>query len=323
MWSRVAVISIVLMSVACCLRAEEPKAHPVKPSELAAALAQADKIAIYDGRLAIYSDGRPAPAKVLYETENADDLSAFREAAAVDAPKEWFQCACLPVVDIKLFSKGKEIGWIGVYELGGLAIGFTGWDGNAWPKDKKKLLSWFDERGITAPHEAVYETEREIREIKEASQRWLEAMPASLRPLWPKAMPDQAMTGSDPNRVLEAAADLLQPALEEELPDGKARVRALLTWFGSGEGPWTGYPAYEDVAARLLLRCPQEDLLEALEGVPLTPAQMEGAARFFAGYNDSLSDQVPDGIKKALLDHVMRSGDDDKMSRARSAFVRE
>ncbi len=75
--------------------------------------------------------------------------------------------------------------------------------------------------------------------------------PSSLRPLWPKLMEDQHWW-SDPPSAVRASASVLTPALAKEFSDVPQRIRALFAWFGSGAGPWSGFPAYEDVPAHLL-----------------------------------------------------------------------
>jgi hypothetical protein len=98
----------------------------------------------------------------------------------------------------------------------------------------------------------------------------------------------------------------------------------LYAWFGSGQGPWSGFPSYETVAERLLLDFQTETLIAAAEAAR-TAQQLEGAARLFAGWEfsqhrqEDLARLRPD-LKQRLLAHSLESTDEDKRSRARHAF---
>lgn len=148
---------------------------------------------------------------------------------------------------------------------------------------------------------------REIEAKKRAEDlvRWQEATPTPLK--------DEKM-----RKVLEGNAfgmvdvkPLRQP-LEKGIPDVHARIRALLTWYGSGAGPWSGFAGYEQAPEDLLLDYPTADILAAIQEATLTPAQTEGAARLFGGW--TFSQKRPNDLKllprelnKALLEHVMQS----------------
>jgi hypothetical protein len=110
-------------------------------------------------------------------------------------------------------------------------------------------------------------------------------------------------------------------------------LHALGGLWASGAGPWSGYPAYEDIASRMLLAYRPDELIGALDSSEnLAEAEMEGAARFFSGYtygaafrpreDTSLIDLLSQVLKKTLLDHVVRTGDADRISRAQRALRR-
>jgi hypothetical protein len=48
----------------------------------------------------------------------------------------------------------------------------------------------------------------------------------------------------------------VQESLAAAYPEPRARVLALFRWFGSGAGPWTGFPVYEQLAEQILLQLP-------------------------------------------------------------------
>ncbi len=162
------------------------------------------------------------------------------------------------------------------------------------------------------------EEDRAARQKRaEASQaRWLDAMPKSLRPLWNSALRNELSPDLKP----------LRAALAEEFPDPRQRILALFSWYGSGDGPWSGFPAYESAAEELLLDLPTLDLIAAAQTDNLTESQLEGAARLFGGW--SFSKRRPDdrrtlpaSLKKKLLVHSIKSTDEDKLGRAKNAFA--
>jgi hypothetical protein len=152
------------------------------------------------------------------------------------------------------------------------------------------------------------------KQVAAAESQWSAAMPSALKHLWPRVLGE----GFNPN------LDPLRAALSTEFPDERTRILALYAWFGSGQGPWSGFPGYETVAERLLLDFQTETLIAAAEAAKSTQ-QLEGAARLFAGWEFSQHRKedlarLPPELKQRLLTHSLESTDDDKRSRARHAF---
>jgi hypothetical protein len=112
------------------------------------------------------------------------------------------------------------------------------------------------------------------------------------------------------------------------IPEKKQQILELLEWFGSGAGPWSGYPSYEDEAEKLLLEFYSiQEIVSVIQDHTLTESQTEGAARLFGGWGFSQKyitglDQVPNDIKQILWDHVVKSNhtDQDKLGRTKRAF---
>jgi hypothetical protein len=155
------------------------------------------------------------------------------------------------------------------------------------------------------------ETMREQGEVAES--RWLAAMPSALKPFRP-----QELRGNKPN------LEPLNAALFKELPQEQPRILALYAWFGSGKGPWSGFPSYETVAEELLLEYQTEALIEAVQAAG-SAQQLEGAARLFGGWTFSQrrpSDmaRLPPDLKRRLLAHSLESADEDNRYRAHHAF---
>jgi hypothetical protein len=163
----------------------------------------------------------------------------------------------------------------------------------------------------------------EIAEREAAMARWLGGMPASALPHWEASERFHSGLGLSAD---EMAA--LRTAIEQETPEPRTRIRSLLRWYGSGAGPWSGYPGWEDVPAKLLLEFETRELLSAIDLSVFDTAQREGTARLFAGWDfheKQANDLVflPEALKLALLEHVIGTGestDDDRRRRARYTF---
>jgi hypothetical protein len=104
-------------------------------------------------------------------------------------------------------------------------------------------------------------------------ERWLKPMPECLRPF-------------EEEMVRQGNPDLhaIQEVLGEAYPAAQEQVLALFGWFGSGAGPWSGFPSYESVPERLLLFHSTLLLVETLKAATPTDRQWIGAARYFAGW---------------------------------------
>jgi hypothetical protein len=163
----------------------------------------------------------------------------------------------------------------------------------------------------------------EIAEREAAMARWLGGMPASVLPHWEASERFHSGLGLSAD---EMAA--LRTAIERETPEPRTRIRSLLRWYGSGAGPWSGYPGWEDVPAKLLLEFEAAELLAAVDLSVFDAAQTEGTARLFSGRSfqkESAKGQalLPEALKLALLEHVIGTGestDDDRRRRARYTF---
>jgi hypothetical protein len=158
----------------------------------------------------------------------------------------------------------------------------------------------------------------EARAVQEQAdwQRWLAATPPSIRRF---DRMDLMPIGADD--VPEGA----RAALAAQFPSTHDRIAALLEWYGSGAGPWSGFPAYEDEAALLLFDNSTAVILTTIAETPMSDQQWEGAARFFGSWDFRQKRPhdlklISPKLKAILLQHSLRSGDLDKVERARKAF---
>ena len=128
----------------------------------------------------------------------------------------------------------------------------------------------------------------------------------------------------DPEQAVAAATNALRPELARQIQDVPERIRMLFTWYGSGSGPWSGFPAYEEVPGRLLSDYEPSVLVSVLVHTHPSQSEIEGAARFFSGRtperNAKANATLPAQLKKVLWEHVLKSGDEDKIERSRPAL---
>jgi hypothetical protein len=298
-----------LIAFSHSLFAVEPKRHAVNPAELAALIDRADKVVV---------DASPGPEpERLYSSSDRKDLSELKTAISIEPPEGTFHCLCIPFMGIQLLWKKEKLGTILVYP-NGITIGFTYWSSDARILDKEKWLHWFDARNMEGPRKAVEEDEELDKQTRANEARWVAAMPASLRPVWSKFI-----AATFPGQPIDTKS--LDQELIKEFPDSNRRVRALMSWFGSGAGPWSGFPSYESVPEEMLLEYPTLELLAAIQDQSMTEIEQEGAARLFAGwyFNQRRPEDnqlIPADLKRTLLEHSLKSTDEDKLSRARHAF---
>lgn len=149
--------------------------------------------------------------------------------------------------------------------------------------------------------------------------RWVDGMPASIKPLWNW----EKQTNS--HSMSTEASPIFRAALAKEFPDKVRRIRALFRWFGSGGGIWQTHGTYEIAPEFLLLEYETADLITAAKDDQLTEPQIEGAARLFAGWIfDSKGrmnglKSLPADLKKKLLDHSLKGTIEQRLT-ANTAF---
>ncbi len=165
--------------------------------------------------------------------------------------------------------------------------------------------------------------QRERQRVEAGMKRWLPALPASIRRAWDAD--SQFRMGIVPTG--QPLADL-KAALAAEIPSPEERIRRLLILYGSGEGPWDGYPGYEDIARVLLADFPTTQIVAVVQASEANDVLLEGAARYFSGWDPKGRhahdlDLVPVPLKQRLLDHTLHTGDpedDDRRQSVKDTF---
>lgn len=297
--------------LSCCqsLSATKPKSHPVNSAELLEQIGRADEVVVEASSHLNW--------EVVYSSSDSKDLAELQAAISIEAPDGELHCLCLPTTRIQLRRKHKELGTILVYP-GATTISLSIWSSDARILDKEKWLQWFDARKIAGPRKEAQEQAEIEKQDQAYEERWTAAMPPSLRPGWTKVIADIF-----PGQQIDTTP--LDQELAKELPDANKRILALMSWFGSGAGRWSGFPSYESVAEEMLLKYPTAELLVAVKDRVLTEPELEGAARLFAGweFNQRRPEDIhllPGDLKRTLLEHSLKSNDEDKVGRAQYAF---
>jgi hypothetical protein len=285
-----------------------PRETPVVLSDLYEVFASSVRVVVKDSPI--------SDARTLFESTDKRDLDDLQRSLLLETPTESFHCMCFgsPV----LYLERHESELVELTNHHGVSVRCSLWaSSNVRILDTEKWLSWFDHRGMPGPRREVEET-RAREEVGKADwDRWLAAMPEPIAPLWPKEVF---------NQFVHVQVEPLCAALEQGLPNERARILVLLEWFGSGAGPWDGFPYYETAAEKLLLGYPTSSIVEAVQSSTTTPRQTEGAARLFAGgsfrkQRPGSLDEVPDVLKRFLWNHVKGTADPDKLSRAAHTFT--
>ena len=313
------------------------KAPAPNRQSLDAVLFQTRRVRLFQGGS---ESGQPMTSEVLFETDNGEEISKLRTRLRIlEGPYGHCMCYGGPTIEL-VDAEGRRLAVISVHH--GRSVRWDAWRDDAGLADGRSLLEWMAELGAPEPLQS-YEEETRRREAREAARdRWFAAMPPCLSRFMSTSRhspifvafegqgrakePKKAVDPQSKPRALHAK-DLSEQlhALRETYPDGSDCARVLFAWFGSGAGPWNGYPTYERAAEELLMELPLSDMLRALESPQVSDEHLEGAARFFAGPRlttgrASEAPCLPTGLKQRLLEHAMRSSDPEKRSRAQAAF---
>jgi hypothetical protein len=282
--------------------------HPITQPDVAAllsAIGNSDRVAVF------YENGATEAEHQIYVSTNPKDIEALKESISIIPPQGWFRCACEPSTVIRLFNRNRNIGEIDLFA--GTTIRFTNWSSDAEISNTAVWFEWLDRRGIKTPREEFDQEVAQGRKNRAAQERWMKAKPSSLVPLWPSV--------SQEIPVGDHEMDPFDSALSKQFPDKDARILILMAWFGNGMGPWSGLPVYENVPEQMLLKYSTLELVAAASSRTLDEDETEGAARLFAGWDFNQSRPqdnalLPAELKRHLLEHSLKSTDEDKRKRA-------
>ena len=288
--------------------------YNIQVDELDSEIRKADRIVV---KAYVY-DNRTRTEKILFSSTNKNDIVEFSESLVIERPSMSTAgtCACVGNPNIILFKGTTEL--LRITNHHGHSIRTNFWESglNIPIVNEKKWVTWFDKRGMPELRKNLEDDKKRAIKSKKDRERWLQAMPKSLKKLWSK---DVSMFG-----VGEDISEYVR-LLNQSMPNKEKRILALLHWFGSGAGPWSGYPAYESVAEDMLLEYNIEEITILIKKENLSLTQIEGVARLFGGWDFSKKhpkglDKISKELKIQLWNHVKATDDRDKLGRAERAF---
>lgn len=255
--------------------------------------------------------------KTLLDVQDRETIAELIHGIQINSGASGFYCMCCGDPTLEFYRGDTLVASVSIHHGRSLRWRNGDWNGDGLLTEESAefLVDWLAGHGISDPKKEREENIRNEKELAAAQEKWLKAMPHSLKPFWT----DMA----DP--FGSADAKKLDAALRKQHPETKPRILSLLSWFGSGQGPWSEFPWYEWVAEELLLLYKTQEILAAIEGERLTEQQMEGLARLLAGENFARQRPndlrlVPAELKARLLRHSLQCDDEDKQARARRAF---
>jgi hypothetical protein len=252
--------------------------------------------------------------RTLLDTSDPVSLAAFRGCfAIVEDPETFGHCMCFGDPHLELYAGDRLAATLGYHH--GFAIRWDAWKHDACLKEPDRLLDWMSAHGVDGPRREVEEMRRRGEESRRNAEHWLGAMPDCFHSFW-----EQMERDRDPE-----LHRLLLDVLRAALPAQEEQALALFGWFGSGAGPWSGFPSYEVVPEQLLLYYPTQFLVGVLMGSTPTETQWRGAARYFGGWDFRQAKKGDSGLlsselKQRLLAAARTSGILDNIERAERAF---
>jgi hypothetical protein len=255
--------------------------------------------------------GEPLGADVALELAG-DDVARLAGHLQIVSPESAFHCMCLGDWAIELRRGAGRAGVVGLHH--GRSLRIDGAWSDALLADPEGLLRFLAARGLAAPLEEWERAREDARRFEVLRARWVEACPPVLRDLLPVL--ENGYLPADHPAVLDALA-----RLRTQTPEPVQIARALLGWYGSGEGPWTGYPSYENAACQLLRSLEIADVVEAARTAG-SDGEAFGAARFFARWNADPAERgmISEALAVRLGAVTDALGDDDARARLAHAL---
>ncbi len=246
---------------------------------------------------------------VRYESSDVREIASLQTVLAIVEDEGFLISACPEGPLVELYQENVLLATILIDHAH--SIRWNAWKSEALIKDVPVLINWFAERGINEPKEAYEEALRFQEQTTQLMNQWRKAMPPCLQPYWKEIS----------NGFLTPDITPMKRALDAAYPDAEQQALALFHWFGSGKGPWSGFPSYEEIPERLLLTLPTDVLIRTLINHELSSSHLEGAARYFAGWEfhrQKAQDArlLTPELKRILLEQSLRSDNDDNKSRA-------
>lgn len=221
--------------------------------------------------------GKPLGNQLIIEL-SAADLPALRDALRVVPSGEPFACHCRGDLTIELRGRLFRIGVISIHHAHSLRL--EGDYADAQLVDGKALFLLLAQRGspqFLASYEAGLVSAKRAESVRDA---WTEAAPAILRDkLTPLEVGPMGLPPHESSTVFDDAVATLRSTGQTD-----SHIAAqLLSWLGSANSPWSGFPGYEMAALALLRRLPLDSVRDAVLAAD-DERTLLGAARFVSDH---------------------------------------
>lgn len=244
---------------------------------------------------------RPRVVTEFQDPQQLEELAHWLGIHPVDSSNA-AHCMCLGSVYLQFEPAGEKISL-----HHGKSIRWLRWRWDAPLLDGWGLARFLDRLGYAGLLEEMRQHQDGARQQVRSSQRWIEACPDCLRVF---------ALDEFPTRPLE----VLQARLAQAFPHPLRQALRLFSWYGRGDGPWSGYPSYERIAEELLAALPTPVLVQATAAAN-EPEQLRGAARFWAGWNQRTRlPALPSELKQRLLRVALGDALADNRQRGHAAF---
>lgn len=244
---------------------------------------------------------RPRVVSEFRDPRQLEELAHWLSIHPVDSSNA-AHCMCLGNVYLQFEPLGEKISL-----HHGKSIRWRRWRWDAPLVDGWGLARYLDQLGYPGLLDEMRQNQDLRHQQVRSSQRWLAACPDCLV---------QFALDPFPTRPLEE----LMSRLRRFFPHPLRQALRLFAWFGSGAGPWSGYPSYESIAEELLAALPDSVLIQATAAAN-QPDQLRGAARFWAGRNQrNRTHRLPSELRQRLLRVSLSDTLADNRQRGHDAF---
>jgi hypothetical protein len=302
---KLTLVSMLVIFTASGIEAKKNKYIDVSISQLTTDIKKANRIVVREEPM--------RDSKILFKSNSRKDIEDLIESININENHEKFHCMCLGSPAIYLYNGNKLINIISNHH--GISIRTNNWNSDAKISDIEKWLHWFDSRNITSPREEFETAKKENEKYREYYKRWISVMPKSILPVWDKA---QGNFGGLNDSTLIAA-------LARDTANEQTKIRQLLKWYGSGAGPWSGFPSYEEAGSILLNEFSISQIINNGNIDSLDLTEKHGLARLLCGWDFNRKhvnsqDSIPKNVKFELMNTIKVLNDSDKTNRANRYF---
>jgi hypothetical protein len=247
-----------------------------------------------------------------------EGLAGVREALRIREGGPAFRCMCRGDLAIELFRGRKALPAIGLHH--GASIRLEDWGSDAELADGRAFFAWLADHGAPGFLEAYEQSLALQKEAEAIRSKWLQAAPPEAREFIENIAPEALPPSQE-----RSACEPVMRALEAAYPEALDRIARLFAWYGSGSGPWSGYPSYEHVADLLLAQHDFHDVISAVAAGLDRPEAETGAARFIAIHartraERSLVSRIPEATRATLTARANETGIADNIERLARAL---